>query len=125
MKIAAIRFLPIAANAIMPASIGVEQGVPASANTIPKRIGYKNNEFVEFTGMALIIIGISKSSKPVIFSPITNNKDAMISVKYPPRADANTLPVIAQIIPIIEKTIAVPIMKKHSCMKVLSGVSFE
>ena len=39
IKTAAIRFLPIAANAIMPASIGVEQGVPASAKVIPRRIG--------------------------------------------------------------------------------------
>ena len=42
INIAASKFLPIAANAIIPAKIGVEQGVPASANTIPKSIGYKN-----------------------------------------------------------------------------------
>ena len=114
INIAAKRFLPIAANAIIPANIGVEQGVPASAKTIPKSIGYKNSEFVEFTGIALIITGISKSNKPVILSPITIKSDAIISVKYPPSAEANTLPVTAQIIPIIENTIAVPHIKKHN-----------
>ena len=125
INIAASKFLPIAANAIIPAKIGVEQGVPASAKTIPKSIGYKNREFVEFTGMALMTTGISKSNSPVILSPITINKDAIISVKYPPKADAKTLPVTAQSIPIIEKIIAVPNIKKHNWIKVLKGVSLE
>ena len=94
--------------------IGVEQGVPASAKTIPKSIGYKNSEFVEFTGIALITTGISKSNSPVLLSPITIKSDAIISVQYPPNAEANTLPVTAQIIPIIENTIAVPNIKKHN-----------
>lgn len=125
IKTAAIRFLPIAANAIIPARIGVEHGVPASAKTIPNNTGYKNSEFVEFTGMVLIIIGKSKSKIPVIFKPITINNDAIISVKYPPKADAKTLPVTAQIIPITENTIAVPNIKKQSWMNVLRGVSLE
>lgn len=34
-------FVDIEAKAIMPAKIGVEQGVPASAKTAPIKIGYK------------------------------------------------------------------------------------
>ena len=41
------------------------------------------------------------------------NKDAIISVKYPPSAEANTLPVTAQIIPIIENTIERTTIKKQ------------
>lgn len=125
IKTAAARFLPIAANAIIPAKIGVEQGVPARAKAIPRSTGYKKSEFVEFVGIDLIITGISKYNIPVSLSPITRSKDAIINVKYPPRVDANTLPVTAHIIPIIENTIAVPKMKKHSCANVLKGVSLE
>ena len=39
IKIAKPMFLPIAANAIIPAKIGVEQGVPASAKVMPNKIG--------------------------------------------------------------------------------------
>ena len=39
IKTAAAKFFPIAANAIIPARIGVEQGVPASANAIPRSTG--------------------------------------------------------------------------------------
>ena len=78
---AAGRFLPIAANAIIPAKIGVEQGVPASAKVMPKIVGYINKEFVEFVGIAFIITGMSKSNIPLILSPITNNSEAIISVK--------------------------------------------
>lgn len=46
--IASDRFFPIAANAMIPARIGVEQGVPAKAKVIPKSIGYKNTECVVF-----------------------------------------------------------------------------
>ena len=46
-------------------------------------------------------------------------------VKYPPRADAKILPVIAQITPISVNTIAVPRIKNNSCMAVFAGVSFE
>ena len=54
IAIAAKRFFPIAANAIMPARIGVEQGVPARANATPSKIGYTNREFVLFVGIAFI-----------------------------------------------------------------------
>lgn len=123
--IASDKFLPIAAKAIIPASIGVEQGVPARAKVIPNKIGYKNIEFVEFVGIDLIIVGVSKSNISKSFNPITNNNDAINNVKYAPKAVANTLPVNAQIIPIIVNTIAVPSIKQHSCKKVLYGVSFE
>ena len=75
--------------------------------------------------MALMITGMSNSNSPIILSPITRRSDAIINVKYPPRAEANTRPVIAQITPIMEKTIAVPNIKKQSCTKVLNGLSFE
>lgn len=123
--IASNRFLPIAAKAIMPANIGVEQGVPTSANVIPSNIGYKNIELVELFGMFLIITGNSKSRMFKSFNPIINSMDAIISVKYPPRADAKTFPVKAQAIPIIVNTIAVPKIKQHSCKNVLNGDSFE
>ena len=72
-----------------------------------------------------MITGISKSRMPVIFRPIINSSDAIISVKYPPKADAKTLPVIAHIMPIIVNTIAVPRIKLESCKNVLNGVSLE
>ena len=125
IKTAAHKFFPIAANAIIPAKIGVEQGVPARAKAIPRSTGYKNNELVEFVGIAFIITGMSNSNKLVSFNPITSKSDAIISVKYPPRVEANTLPVTAQIIPITENTIAVPSIKQKSCIKVLKGVSLE
>ena len=70
-----------------------------------------------------MITGISKSRIPVILSPTTIKRDAITSVKYPPKTDANTLPVIAQIIPIMLKTTAVPRIKQQSCKKVRYGVS--
>ena len=118
-------FLPIAANVIMPAKIGVEQGVPASANVIPSNIGYKNMEFVVFVGIDFIIVGISMSRISNSFRPKTRSKDAINKVKYAPKADAKTLPVTAQKTPITVNTIAVPKIKQHNCKSVLNGVSFE
>ena len=63
IKTAAQRFFPIAANAIIPAKIGVEHGVPARAKAIPRSTGYKNNELVEFEGIAFMITGMSNSNK--------------------------------------------------------------
>ena len=60
---------------------------------------------VLFTGIALIITGISNSKTSVSLSPITRSNDAIIKVKYPPSVDAKTLPVTAHIIPIIEMAI--------------------
>ena len=125
INIAKAIFLPIAANAIIPAKIGVEQGVPAKAKVIPKSTGYKKMEFVEFVGIALIIVGVSKSKKPKSFKPITRSNDAINRVKYPPMDDAKTLPVTAHATPIIVKTIAVPKIKQLNCKKVLNGVSLE
>ena len=109
----------------MPARIGVEQGVPASAKVIPNNIGYKNIEFVEFVGIDLIIVGVSISKMSRSLSPITRSKDAIIIVKYPPIADSKTIHVKAQKTPIIVNTIAVPKIKQHNCKNVLKGVSFE
>lgn len=125
INIANEMFLPIAAKAIMPANIGVEQGVPARAKVIPNNIGYKNIEFVVLVGIALIMVGVSKSKISNSFNPITKSNDAIISVKYPPIAEANTLPVSAQAMPIVVNTIAVPNIKQHSCKNVLNGVSLE
>ncbi len=123
--IARDRFLPIAAKAIIPARIGVEQGVPASAKTIPKSMGYKKTEWLVFCGIAFINVGVSNSNISRSFKPITKSNDAIISVKYPPNDDENTLPVNAQAIPISVNTIAVPKMKQHNCKNVLNGVSLE
>jgi hypothetical protein len=125
ISIAKDKFFPIAAKAIIPANIGVEQGVPAKAKVIPNKIGYTNIEFVEFVGMDFIIVGVSKSRILSNFNPIINSNDAIITVKYPPIAEAKTFPVKAQAIPIKVKTIAVPKIKQHNCKKVLNGVSLE
>ena len=125
ISIARAIFLPIAANAIIPAKIGVEHGVPARANVIPSNTGYKNMEFVLFVGIALMIVGVSKSRNPNNFRPITSKSEPIKTVKYPPIAEAKTLPVRAQAIPIIVKTIAVPNIKQHNCKNVRNGVSFE
>ena len=119
IKTAIDKFLPIAAKAIIPARIGVEQGVPARAKVIPKSTGYKNIEFVELVGIALIIVGVSKSRIPRSLSPITSNNDAIKIVKYPPIEEAKTLPVRAQAIPIIVNNIAVTNIKKNRCSNVL------
>ena len=125
ITIAKYKFLPIAANAIIPAKIGVEQGVPAKAKVIPNNRGYKNTEFVEFVGIDFIIVGVSKSRISSSFRPKTKSKDAINKVKYAPKAEAKTLPVTAQKTPIIVNTIAVPKIKQHNCKSVLNGVSFE
>ena len=125
ITIAAKRFFPIAAKTIMPANIGVEHGVPASAYAIPSSNGYKTSELVLFCGIDFIITGISKSKIPMILSPITIKRDAIIRVKYPPKTDAKTLPVMAQSTPITVKTTEVPRIKQLSCTKVRNGVSLE
>lgn len=81
IKTAKDKFLPIAAKAIIPAKIGVEQGVPARAKVIPNNIGYKNIEFVELTGITLTIVGVSKSNISNSFNPSTSNKEAITNVK--------------------------------------------
>ena len=99
--------------------------IKRSTKVIPRSIGYKNTEFVVFLGMAFIIVGVSKSRISKSFNPMTNKSDATIKVKYPPIAEAKTLPVRAQTTPITVNTIAVPKIKQQSCKNVLKGVSFE
>lgn len=81
IRIANDKFLPMAANAMMPASIGVEQGVPASAKVIPRRMGYKNKELPVLDGIDLIIVGVSKSNISSSFKPITSKSEAIKTVK--------------------------------------------
>ena len=69
------------ANAIMPAKMGVEQGVPAKAKTIPKINGYMNANLPSFLGKDFINIGNSKSKTSTIFNPITIKNEAIISPK--------------------------------------------
>lgn len=109
-----VRFFPIAAKAMIPARIGVEHGVPARAKVMPRRVGYIINDELLLDGIDFTITGISKSSISKSFNPITSNNEAIMRVKYPPRAEAKTLPVIAQIIPITLNTMAVPNIKKHN-----------
>ena len=125
INIASNKLLPIAVNAIMPAKIGVEQGVPARAKSIPIKIGYKNNELLLFIGKVFTKVGNSKSKTPNSFNPITISKDAMINVKYIPNIGAKTLPVKAHITPIIVNTIAVPRIKEDSWINVRFGVFLE
>lgn len=108
----------IAAKLIIPASIGVEQGVPPIANIAPSNIGYKYFEFFEFDGILEISVGIFKSKYPNKCNPIANNSDAIKITKYPPAIEINTFPVIAQIIPIILNTIAEPKTNETSCNNV-------
>ena len=109
----------------MPAKIGVEQGVPASAKSIPINNGYKKTEFVLLEGIDLINVGIPKSKTSKSLSPITIKSEATSEVKYAPNADAKTLPVMAHTTPMTVNTIAVPKIKEESCNNVLNGVSLE
>ena len=99
------------ANAIIPAKIGVEQGLPASAKTPPSKIGYKKVFVFSLCGISLIITGSSKSRTPNSFNPMTRIIALKNIPKYPPAKEIKTLPVIAHAIPIIEKIIAMPITK--------------
>mgnify|MGYP003303238492 CR=1 FL=1 len=116
-------FALIDAKPIMLANIGVEQGVPINANTIPKISGYKKSLLTEFWGISLIKTGSSKSITSRIFNPIIKIIEAIISAKY--GFPTNILPVIAQIPPIIEKTIPVPITKIIICNRVRIGFASE
>ena len=71
-------FLETVARAIMLAKIGVEQGVPASANTAPTKNG-KIIWFLELLwGSSFTITGILNSNIPTIFRPIIRIIDAII-----------------------------------------------
>lgn len=61
----------------------------------------------------------------VNFKPIIINIDAIIKVKYVPVVEIKIFPVTAQIIPIIEKTMAEPNTKSSIWIKVFKGDSFE
>lgn len=74
-------FVDIDAKAIIPANIGVEQGVPANANTAPIKIGYKIMFLPVLCGISLINTGILKSRSPTTFNPMTSNNDANNKIK--------------------------------------------
>ena len=92
---------------------------------IMNKIGYKNVFVPSFLGISFITTGSSKSSTPSNFNPITRIIPAKIMPKYPPANDTKTFPVIAQIMPIAEKTIAVPNTKNNICTNVLKGFASE
>lgn len=69
--------------------------------------------------------GILSSKIPITFRPITINSDAKNNIKYAGATETKTLPVIAQIIPIIAKTMEEPNTKNSICISVLIGVFFE
>mgnify|MGYP006971539971 CR=1 FL=1 len=101
------------ANAIIPAKIGVEQGLPASAKIPPNKIGYKKVFVFSLCGISLTITGSSKSRTPNSFNPITKMIALKNIPKYPPAKEIKTFPVIAHAIPIIENTTAMPITKNN------------
>ena len=125
IKIAYKILSEIDAKAIIPANIGVEHGVPASAKTIPKSIGYIIKPLSFDVGICLINTGKLKSKTPITFNHIMINKEAIINKKYVGATDTNARPVKAHIIPITENTIDVPKTKNNICISVFVGLSFE
>ena len=81
INIARRMFSETDAKAIIPAKIGVEQGVPASAKTIPIINGYKKANFPVFLGKAFMKTGNSKLRTSINFKPITIKNDAIINPK--------------------------------------------
>lgn len=116
-------FAEIDAKAIILAKIGVEQGVPISANTAPRSKGYRKSLFILFLGISFITTGISNSIISRIFKPIIIIMDAIIRAKY--GFPTNILPVNAQIPPKTEKTIPVPKTKKIIWTRVFKGFASE
>ena len=113
-------FFDNVAKPIIPAKIGVEQGLEAKANKEPIKNGYKNR-LLEFPFGNFLTIGEKLKSKiPIKFKPIIKIKEAKKSMKQFPPKDAKTLPVKAQIIPIIDKTKAKPKTKEDNCKNVLN-----
>lgn len=115
----------IDANAIIPAKIGVEHGVPAIAKIAPIKSGYKTIFWPLDVGICFTNTGILKSKIPRIFSPIIISNDAIINRKYAGAKDTKTFPVTAQIIPIVAKTSDIPTTKKNIWRQILDGFSLE
>ena len=108
----------IAAKLIIPARIGVEQGVPPIAKSAPSSIGYKYFELFEFEGILEISVGRFISKSPKRCRPIAKRSEAIKIRKYPPAIEINTLPVTAQSIPIMLNTIAEPMTNDVSWRRV-------
>ena len=64
------------AKPIIPANIGVEQGLEAKANNEPTKNGYKNRLVELPFGIFLTIGAILSSTKPNEFKPKINIKEA-------------------------------------------------
>ena len=69
--------------------------------------------------------GILKSSRPTIFSPMTINKEANNNIKYEGANETKTLPVTAQITPIVANTRDEPKTKNSICIKIFTGLLSE
>ena len=108
-------FVVIVAVAMIPARIGVEQGVVANANTAPKIIGQKNAFVLLLCGNFLTKIGKLISISPTKFNPKIKINDDKNSIKYERSPAPNTCPVRAAIIPIVVKHIAKPKIKDVIC----------
>jgi hypothetical protein len=113
----------IVAKAIILAKIGVEHGVPISANTAPRISGYKKSLLSSFFGISLIIMGSSKSIKPRTFNPIIKIIEATIKAKY--GFPIKILPVNAHNPPIKAKIMPEPITKIHIWSSVFKGFASE
>lgn len=113
------------AKAIIPAKIGVEQGVPAIANTAPIKIGYNTMFFPVPCGICLIKTGMLKSSAPSMFKPITISNEPSKRIKYIGANVTKTFPVTAQITPIVAKTSEEPNTKNNICRNVFAGLTCE
>ncbi len=81
IKAAYAIFFDRVAKLIIPAKIGVEQGVVARAKRAPIKSGYKNKLCPFDFGIFFTITGIGNSSTPVRFSPITRIKDEIIKTQ--------------------------------------------
>lgn len=69
------------AKVIIPAKIGVEQGVPAIAKIAPIKIGYKIVLFPLLWGICFMMTGMLKSKIPTILSPMTIRSEAKNKIK--------------------------------------------
>ena len=81
IKTALKMFFDNVAKPIIPAKIGVEQGLEAKANKEPIKNGYKN-KLLEFPFGNFLTIGEKLKSKiPIKFKPIIKIKEAKKSMK--------------------------------------------
>ena len=99
------------AVAMIPAKIGVEQGVVAKANTKPKINGYVIELCFSLLGNFLTRTGKFISIIPTRFKPKIKINDVKIKTKYVLFPAPKTWPVRAAITPTIVSVIAKPKIK--------------